>query len=136
MDFTQIILSIFGLLGALDLGRLIFFRANKKKANAEADGLAITALKDAIAELRDENSELREENNTLREEKISLTNRLTALFDDMCVHKGCSVRKPHQGQGEKWYNDNIDDPSMGCDYESIYTLLKRHKKAQQKEDGE
>lgn len=134
MGWTEIVIAVLGIVGALDLGRLVFFHASKKKANAEADEIAITALKDAIAGLRDENTNLRLENESLRDEKIRLTNRLTALFDDMCVHKGCCIRKPHQGQGEKWYNDNIDDPSMGCDYESIYTLLKKHKKSNCLED--
>ena len=138
-QITNIILAVLGLIGVGDLIRLIFFRATKKEVNAKADNVAIEGYKTALENLSDENDRLKhkydaelEENKKLRDiiaEKDAVIAerdaRLVAVYDDICVHKGCRIRKPHQGQGKHWYDQYQDDPSLGCDFESIDTLLKR-----------
>ena len=132
MDWTQIIVAAFGALGGVGLGRLLFFRANGRKAEAEATGAQLAVLEKALESLNaqlDKYGGLIAEKNALIEKQNSeithLTSRLTALYDDMCVHKGCRLRKPHTGQGKLWYDQNADDPSLGCDYMSIDTLIKK-----------
>ena len=56
MDWTQIVIAVIGLLGAIDLGRVLFFKASKRKANAEAEGLekqnegtAVEALRNSLS---------------------------------------------------------------------------------------
>lgn len=139
MDWTQIIMAVVALLGGDALLRLLFFRASKKKANAEAvsvekqnEGTAVETLKSAMEILQ---SQLDYANGAvaakeeiiqaLTKEKTEMSARLQALFDDMCVHKGCKLRKPHQGQGMKWYEQHADDPSLGCDYLSVEWMLKQ-----------
>jgi len=138
MDWTQIILAFFGLIGAVDLGRVIFFRASKRKANAEAtsiekqnEGTAVEALKNSVELLSEQLSrstakvsEKQAIIDELREEVQTLQLRLVSLYDDMCVHKGCKLRKPHEGQGRLWYDQHADDPSLGCDYLSVEWMLK------------
>ena len=132
MDWTAIIASICTFIVGGGLVAIFTLRAARKKANAEADNAAIEPLKQAInilAEQLDRANKTIEEKNTIIEQKTQhefvLANKLTALYDDMCVHKGCKIRKPHQGQGQRWYEDHKDDPSLGCDYLSIETLLKQ-----------
>lgn len=151
MGWTEIIVAFLGLLGACDLlGRLIFFRPTKRKANAEAeavetqnDSAAIAALNEAIAVLRAQldyaNAQIVAKDEIIQAqtaEKMDLTARLTALYDDMCVHKGCKLRKPHQGQGFKWYEDHRDDPGLGCDFYSVEYMLKQWRARNAKTENE
>ena len=138
MDWTQIVIAVIGLLGAIDLGRVLFFKASKRKANAEAEGLekqnegtAVEALRNSVAilseQLAQSNAVVHDKQATidsLREKVQTLQLRLVSLYDDMCVHKGCKLRKPHEGQGKLWYDQHADDPSLGCDYLSVEWLLK------------
>lgn len=110
-------------------------KADADKAKAEADNAAIEPLKQAINILNDQLKTANEaiaEKNSIIEQKTQhefiLANKLTALYDDMCVHKGCKLRKPHQGQGQRWYEDHADDPSLGCDFTSVEWLLKMWRK--------
>ena len=139
MDWTQIIVAVFGLLGVIDLGRLIFFKSSKRKATAEAvnveqqnDSTAVETLKSAMELLQAQldyaqgQVAAKEEVIQIKDQRIiTLESQIQALFDDMCVHKGCKLRKPHQGQGRKWYEMYRDDPSLGCDYLSVEWLLKQ-----------
>ena len=138
MDWTQIIIAVVGLIGVVDLGRVIFFRASKRKANAEAtsiekqnEGTAVEALKSSVEllseQLRQSTAKVSEKQaviDDLREQVQTLQLRLVSLYDDMCIHKGCKLRKPHEGQGKLWYDQHADDPSLGCDYLSVEWMLK------------
>lgn len=136
---STIIVAILGAIGTIDLGRLIFFNANKKKANAEAEGQEVATVASAVDTLKSTLDQLNQQidkmqaTNDKQEERIeALTKKnedfratITALFDDMCVHKGCRVRKPHQGRGSQWFEKYREDPALGADYDSIDTLLKK-----------
>ena len=134
INWTEIIVAVVSVIGGLGLGRLLFFRANKKKANAEADNVALEGYQAAFMSLREDKEQAVKDAATARveaakaqESERETLSRLMACYDDICVHKGCRLRKPHQGQGMKWYEQYKEDPSLGCDYESIDTLIKRER---------
>ena len=132
MDWTQIVVTIIGMFGVIDLGRLLFFKSSKKKANAEADSAAVEPLKNAIeilnAQLLDANTKI-----SNKDEKIaSLAAEVTALKLErvttctaMCVHYGCKLRAPLRGQGLHWLEEHGEEPDLGGDFCSVESLLKR-----------
>ena len=135
MDWIALITAVAGLITGGGVMALLTIRATRKKADAEASDAAVEPLKRAIDILNNqyqtaiETVKAKEECILAQQEKIQmLTNRLIALYDDMCVHKGCKLRKPHQGQGQRWYEEHSDDASLGCDFMSVETLLKRWRK--------
>ena len=141
MDWNAIILAICGILAAIDLTRFMFprlFRREKeaeiKGKEAESESIAVETLKkanEALSEqLRVAHETIRDyesRNRVLSDENGNLKATCTALFDDMCVHKGCKFRKPHQGQGSKWYEKYREDPALGADYDSIDTLIRKER---------
>lgn len=146
MDWTQIALAILGLLGAGDLVRILFFREEKHDKQVETKDKEIETLRktnDLLEEQVERSHEtimkLTEENNRLHDEKAELLATQACLFDDMCIHKGCRLRKPHPGQGLTWYKKYREDPALGADYLSIDTLMKQdraERKNAGKEEGE
>jgi len=135
MDWTAIITGILTFVAGGGLVAIFTLPAIRKKANAEADNAVIEPLKQAISilneQLKTANATIDEKNRIIEQKaqhELVLSNKLTALFDDMCIHKGCKLRKPHQGQGQRWYEDHADDPSLGCDFLSVETLLKQWRK--------
>ena len=142
MDWVTLVSSIGTFIVGGGLVALVTIPAARKKANAEADNAAIEPLKQAISILNDQIKtahETIEAKDKIIEQKtqheILLTNKLTAIFDDMCIHKGCKLRKPHQGQGQRWYEDHSDDPTLGCDFLSVETLLKKWRNKHDKEES-
>ena len=132
MDWTQIVLGILGLFAVGDLVRILFFREEKHDKQVETKDKEIETLRKTndLLEQQVERShetimKLTEENNKLHDEKAELLATQACLFDDMCIHKGCRLRKPHPGQGIKWYNKYREDPTLGADYLSIDTLMKK-----------
>lgn len=156
MDWTTLIVSLLTFIAGGGLVTPFCIRAARRRAQAEAakakaeadkekadaDNAAIAPLKQAIDILADQLKTANETialKNEIIEQKTQhefvLANKLTALYDDMCVHKGCKIRKPHQGQGQRWYEDHADDPSLGCDYLSIEWLLKQWRKRNTSDDS-
>lgn len=133
MDWTQILIAICGMVSLADLLRVIFFRKeDKHDKQAETKDKEIETLRKTndLLEQQVERShetimKLTEENNALHDEKADLLATQACLFDDMCIHKGCRLRKPHPGQGMKWYKKYREDPALGADYLSIDTLMKQ-----------
>lgn len=137
MDWTQIILAILGLLGTIDLGRIVFFRASKKKANAEAVGVektnestAVETLEKAIDQMSESNDRYAELLKALRQEADEYHNAITRKDDTIatllmliCKHRGCAVREPIPGQGRIWYENNKEDIALGMDDTPINQLL-------------
>lgn len=140
MDWTAIITGILTFIAGGGLVAIFTLPAIRKKANAEADNAVIEPLKQAInilnEQLKNANATIEEKNSIIEQKtqhELTLSTKLTALYDDMCVHKGCKLRKPHQGQGQRWYEDHADDPSLGCDYLSVEWLLKQWRKRNSEE---
>lgn len=142
--WLAIISGFFSLAGGLGLGRLLFYGPNKKKANAEADNLAIEGFKETVKSLTEDNNRLRaqydkeRETNAQREEaKDQKIDRLldekdleregrVAAEQGYCRHFGCVLREPAIGQGREWLESHKADPAMGADYLPINQLLMKY----------
>lgn len=141
MNWESILLGFLTFVGAIDLSRIFFPRMFRRERKAEIEGkekdnesVEVETLRKAIETLdlqlkstheTVKNYEAR--NRELSDENGRLKATVTALFDDMCIHKGCRVRKPHQGRGQQWYDQYREDPALGADYLSIETLLKQER---------
>lgn len=132
MDWTQIIVAVLGLISFADIIRLLFFKEEKKDRQVETKDKEVGTLRKTqeLLEQQVERShetimKLTDENNALHTQNAELLATQACLFDDMCIHKGCRLRKPHPGQGMKWYNAYREDPALGADYLSIDTLMKQ-----------
>lgn len=141
MAWTEIIIALLGILGAVDLLRLLFVKEERKKKDVEnvtaevavaqhANELLSKQLDNAHETIKSRDETIRHKDEIIeaKNRRIDeLTSIITALFDDMCVHKGCRLRKPHQGQGAMWYEEFKKDPTLGADYDSVETLMKRNR---------
>ena len=141
MDWTSIIVAVAGVLAAVDLTRIAFPRLFRREKEAEIKGKeresesvevetlrkAIETISEQLKTAHDTIADYESRNRDLSDENGNLKATCTALFDDMCVHKGCKFRKPHQGQGQKWYENYRDDPALGADYDSIDTLIRKER---------
>lgn len=139
MDWNGIALGLITLIAALDLGKIFFpglFRREKQAEiqSKEKDNESIEVetlrkvnetLSQQLAAAHETVKDYEERNRKLSDENGNHRATIACLFDDMCVHKGCRVRKPHQGRGAQWYDKYRDDPALGADYMSIETLLKQ-----------
>ena len=142
MDWTQIVIALLGIVGAFDLGRILFFKANKKKANAEADNIVIEGMEKTIAAMSsriesDEETMNRREAKAagLQEEKNRTREDLASAQTLMCIHMGCAVRKPVRGQGAEWLRDHKSDPALGVDYLPINQLIRQYGETKKRNDG-
>lgn len=132
-NIPNAIIGVLGVISVVDLLRLLIFRRKDgRQKDADASKTELEVARATNEMLTQENERLqqlcREKDATIEEKSQEIANlRATAscLFDDMCVHKGCRIRKPHQGKGRLWYEQYKDDPALGADYESIDTLIKR-----------
>lgn len=144
MDWTQLLIAICGTISLVDLLRVLLFRKeDKHDKQAETKDKEIETLRKTndILENQVERShetimKLTEENNMLHDDKAELLATQACLFDDMCIHKGCRLRKPHQGQGPTWYKKYRDDPALGADYLSVDTLMKQDRISRNSNDNE
>lgn len=144
MDWTIIITSIVSLITGGGIIGLFTISSTKRKASAEAksaelknDNTVVESLEHTIDTLQKQIDRLMASNaakDVVIEEKSQVISkyvtRLQSLYDDMCIHKGCKLRKPHQGMGGAWYETHADDPNLGCDFLSVETLLRNWRKAQ------
>lgn len=144
MDWTIIITSIISLITGGGIIGLFTIGSTKRKASAEAKGAelkndktVVESLEHTIDTLQEQIDRLMASNaakDVIIEEKSQVISkyvtRLQSLYDDMCIHKGCKLRKPHQGMGGAWYETHADDPNLGCDFLSVETLLRNWRKAQ------
>lgn len=139
MDWTFIKALLTGLLSGGGIMAIINWRSSKRKAAAEASqseaqstDTAVGALNKAIDTLQEERDhdrsiidKLTKEREALTKDKIDLINRLGALKVCMCVHLGCILRKPTQGQADKWIEDHSGEELYGADYTPINILFRR-----------
>lgn len=70
---------------------------------------------------------LTKEREALTNDKIALITRFGALKVCMCVHLGCIMRKPAQGQADKWMTDHAGEDLYGADYTTADVLFRRIK---------
>ena len=137
MPWYEIVCLIFGAVGGLDFLRLLFFgKTEKSNKELETAREANKLLSEQLERSHETIKELTEENNGLHDDKAALLETQACLFDDMCVHKGCRLRKPHPGQGRTWYNNYRQDPALGADFLSIDTLMKQERAARKNAESE
>ena len=131
-SIKDILMAIIGVITLADLLKFFFIKQDRREKDISTKDKEITAVQHtneilqqqldrAAATIEKKDSEIIR----LADERAELTAAQSCLFDDMCIHKGCRLRKPHQGKGSLWYQKYKDDPTQGADYESIDTLLKR-----------
>lgn len=137
MPWYEIVCLIFGAVGGLDFLRLLFFgKTEKSNKELETAREANKLLSEQLERSHETIKSLTDENTRLHEEKAELLETQACLFDDMCVHKGCRLRKPHPGQGRTWYNNYRQDPALGADFLSIDTLMKQERAARKNAESE
>ena len=152
MNWQTILIAILGIMDAGLLGRLIFFKASKKKADAEAEGVkedndakAVETLEKAIEQMGKQNDnylqlidKLRFELETKHNIIIDKDESIATLQTLICKHMGCSVREPISGQGRKWFENYKEDISLGVDYMPINQLMRHYgdRKAKMKEEAD
>jgi len=140
-DWVSIIAAVGGLLSGGGVMAILNWRSNRRKAAAEASqseaqaaDTAVEALNRAIDTLQEERdsdrsiiTSLMGERERLTNEKIALINKIGAMKVCMCIHLGCIMRKPTQGQADKWMTDHSDEELYGADYTPVNVLLRRLK---------
>ena len=136
----QILMPLAGAVGGGGIVELIHWRANRRKANAEAtkaEAEAGDTRIDAMSKLVDQMQEQEDKYIALINDKdarieavlrdnIALKSEATSAELLMCVNLGCPLRKPVQGQGKKWYEAHSDSPDIGANYTPINVLLKMY----------
>lgn len=144
----KIITIVAGLVAGGAVTTLFTLGSSRRKAKAEAKGSEIDNSQELVVYFKSAMGVLNEQldrlNVTIKEkdalierkeaEKSHYLMRLQSLYDDMCVHKGCKVRLPHQGMGGEWYESHKNDPNLGCDFLSIETLLKQWREKNKDKD--
>ena len=134
----QILMPLAGAVGGGGIVEFLHWKANKRKANAEAtkaEAEAGDTRIDAMSKLVDQMQEQEDKYIALINDKdarieavlrdnIALKSEATSAELLMCVNLGCPLRKPVQGQGKKWYEAHSDSPDIGANYTPINVLLK------------
>lgn len=140
MNWSDIIIAALGVFAAVDLTRLIFFRASRKEAEAKAEGVivendsaAVATLERAIEQMSKTNDayaqmieQLRKERDAEHERNIAKDESIATLQTLICKHMGCSLREPISGQGRKWFEENKEDVSLSLDFLPINQLMRQY----------
>lgn len=141
MDWMQIISILGGFIGGGGLTALFTLKFLRKKAGADADNAAITALNNAITTMTDidngkdaEIASLKSENTTLRTQIEDLQTQLadkrcecTTKGYYMCVHQGCVLRRPSLGRGRAYFKEHCDEMDFGADFYTVEELLDEYR---------
>lgn len=134
MDWIQIISILGGFIGGGGLTALFTLKFSRKKAGAEADNAAITALNNAITTMTDIDNGKDAENTTLRAQIGDLQTQLadkrcecTTKGYYMCVHQGCVLRRPSLGRGRAYFKEHCDEMDFGADFYTVEELLDEYR---------
>ena len=136
----QILMPLAGAVGGGGIVEFLHWKANKRKANAEATKAeaeagdtridAMSKLVDQMQEQEDKYIGLINDKDARIEEvlqqNIAIRSEATSAELLMFVNLGCPLRKPVQGQGKKWYEAHSDSPDIGANYTPINVLLKMY----------
>lgn len=142
MDWIQIISILGGFIGGGGLTALFTLKFSRRKAGADADNAAITALDKAITTMTgidngkdDEIASLKTENSTLRAQIGDLQKQIadkrcecTTKGYYMCVHQGCVLRRPSLGRGKAYFAEHGQEVDFGADFHSVEELLAERKR--------
>ena len=141
MDWIQIMSIMGGFIGGGGLTALFTLKFSRKKAGADADNAAITALNNAIttmtgidsskddeiADLKAENTELRQQIGKLQAHLADKRCECTTKGYYMCVHQGCSLRRPALGRGKTFFDEHKDEVDFGADFYTVEELMRAYK---------
>lgn len=148
MDWTIIISSLVTFLAGGGIAGVVFWRAARRKANAEAshaeadsDSVVVDSMTKLVENLQEQEDKylalLGEKDKRIEElytERRAIRDETLASQYMMCVNMGCVLRKPVQGQGRGWYAANREDPSLGANYLPVNRLLQLYGKNKDEED--
>ena len=126
-NWASIIVAVCGVISLADLLKFFFIKQDRKRKeveNKDSEKHANSLLAEQLERSHSTIARKDEQINKCQDENAILKATQSCLFDDMCIHKGCRLRKPHQGQGVLWYENYRNDPALGADYHSVDTLLK------------
>lgn len=130
MDWMTLITSATTLIAGG--GWFVNWRANRKKAAAEADSAAVAAMKDALEEIRKSNDffQSMHDKDTAaiagkNREILELTADNVTLKMMVCRHDACPFREPPKGRGGEWYEAHKHD-DFPTDTEPITVIGRRN----------
>lgn len=134
-DWTTIITAVISALAGGGGGWWLTARGDRKRADAEADGVEIDALRKSITSLT--------ERVERQDKRIAELDTLTAELQEKlmdkraenllassatCFHFGCVLRKPILGCGKDWLEKYKGDFEGAVDYLTVDELLQRLRK--------
>ncbi len=142
MDWIQIMSIMGGFIGGGGLTALFTLKFSRRKAGADADNAAITALNNAIttmtgidngkddeiAGLKTENAGLRSQIGDLQKQLADKRCECTTKGYYMCVHQGCVLRRPSLGRGKTYFAEHGQEVDFGADFATIEELMDEHRK--------
>lgn len=109
MSILEIISLILNFVLGGGLITLFTLNSSKRKANYEADSVAIDTMKDALKEIRESNDNLIKINQDDKKKIDELNNEIVELTQDnvtacmlICKHSSCPFREPERGLGRDW----------------------------------
>jgi len=143
MTWLQIIVTLISIITLEGIIQFFLLKETKKgkqienvDADVEKSQHANELLSKQLERCHETIARQDQEKAALYKEVADLRAVQSCLFDDMCVHKGCHLRKPHQGKGQLWYAQYAEDPSLGADFASVHTLIKQERLARLKIEAE
>lgn len=132
IDWTAVVTALAGVISGGGISSVFLWRSRRKKANAEADSAAVSAMADALEEIRKSNDffqgqieAYRKRTEEQSERLIELTSDNTALKMMVCRHDACPFREPLKGKGGEWFEQHKHDETL-TDTESFYTIARKH----------
>lgn len=142
MNLEEILGIVAALFGGLNIFQFIFLRITKKEfaakaersmqealgQRAENDAKAVETLKEVIDELRADKTALRADiMEKCKYIDILKEDRYTAATH-ICLHMGCAMRRPENGKGQKWLEQQREETDIDVDYMPVNKLLEQYGK--------
>ncbi|MGI6430552.1 MAG: hypothetical protein ACOXZ6_12665 [Syntrophomonadaceae bacterium] len=157
MDWVSIITAVGGVLSGGGVMAILNWRANKRKAEAEAKQAEAEASRteaegksmifesenhfiDQLQEQQDKylqvfagkDKKIDELYDKLRRSE----NKVILCANNICVHHGCECRLPGRGLGLKWVDGHGDEPDLGGDYDTCEELMVKYRSRKREENGD
>ena len=148
MDSTTILTALGTFVSGGGIMALINWRANRRRAEAEAKQAEAEANKtvvegksmsseienrfiDQLQEQQDKYLAIIDKKDKkideLQKDYLNLATKHTTAVSNICVHQGCGIRLPSRGLGRKWMDSREEDPDLGGDFDSIEMLYSNYK---------
>ena len=136
---TQIVVAVLGLIGTVDILRLLFVKEDKKGKqvqNVDAEVAVAQHANNLLSQQLERSHEtILERDRTIAEkdaviesknqEIANLREEKAILCGSLCIHHACRIRDPRLGQGARHFEQNKHSDNLGGDNISIDTLIKQ-----------